>query len=269
MTAIAIDRPRSRPFGLASADLLKLRKRWGLVGTIAAMTIGSQIVIYAVLSILHAANPGHHGPAGGVVNFGHGLFVLSLLGGIAGIIVGASAGADDVTSGVFRELVVTGRSRLTLFASRILGGLAFLLPFAAIAFTLTSVLSSLTGGGLPRPSITLLVDSGLWLLASVAFSFVLGLGIASLTGSRAYTIGILLAWTLVVGRILMSISSLGYGRDVVPETGLTTLAPHAMQSSIANGPHVGISTAAAVAVLAVWAGGSLAVGAWRTVTREA
>jgi hypothetical protein len=268
-TALAFTYPRPRPFGLVRADLLKLRRRWGLVATIAAMTVGSQVVAYSVLAILHAANPDKHGPAGGLANFGHGLFLLNLLGGVAGIIVGASAGADDLTSGVFRELVVTGRSRLALFASRIPGGLAFLLPFVVVAFSITAVVSSTANGALPVLSTTQLVESGLWLLASVTFSYILGLAVASLTGSRAYTIGVLLAWQLIVGRLLLAISALGVGRELVPDAALTALAPHAIRNNIANGPVIGMSFAAIAAVLLSWIAVWLSVGAWRTVTREA
>src|SRR5262249_37244224 len=110
--------PGARPYGLVHADWLKLRRRRGLVWTIAIMTVGAETLIYSVLAILHAANPDHHGPAGGTSNLAHGMFMLNLLGGVAATIAGANAGADDLTSGVFRELVVTGRSRLALFAAR-------------------------------------------------------------------------------------------------------------------------------------------------------
>ena len=127
MTAAAPTVPGVRPFGLARADFPKLRKRRGLFWTTTVLIVGPQVIAYGILAILHAANPGHHGPAGGIENLGHGLSVLVLVGSIGAIIAGASAGADDLSSGVFRELVVTGRSRLALFGARIPGGLAFVL----------------------------------------------------------------------------------------------------------------------------------------------
>ncbi len=110
---------------------------------------------------------------------------------------------------------------------------------------------------------------GLWLLASVTFSYILGLAVASLTGSRAYTIGVLLAWQLIVGQLLLAISALGVGRELVPDAALTALAPHAIRNNIANGPVIGMSFAAVAAVLLSWIAVWLSVGAWRTVTREA
>ena len=96
------------------------------------LTIVPQVIAYGILAILHAANPDHHGPAGGVENLGHGMSVLVLLGERRGDHRRSERRAPTIsTSGVFRELVVTGRSRVALFGARIPGGLAFLLPFVA------------------------------------------------------------------------------------------------------------------------------------------
>jgi hypothetical protein len=256
-------------FGLAGADLLKLRKRRGLFWVVTLLTVVPQVIAYGVLTILHAANPEHHGPAGGVENLGQGMAVLVLLGGIAAIIAGASAGADDLTSGVFRELVVTGRSRVALFASRIPGGLAFLLPFVAVAFALSAVVAGVGHGSLPAPSIALSIESGLWVLAETAFYFVLAVGLASLTGSRAYTIGILLAFRLPVSHILAAIGALGAGREALPDVPFARLAPAAVQETVRDIPKIGISPAAAIGVPLLWVAVAAGVGAWRTATRDA
>ena len=147
--AVAPPAPVPRPFfPLIRADLLKLRRNRGLLAAAAAMTIGPVVVAYAILVILHAANPAHHGPAGGIANLGHGTSLLAVIGSVAAVLVGASAGAGDLGSGVFRELVVTGRSRVALFASRIPGGLAFLLPLVGVAVALTAGATSSS----PAPS---------------------------------------------------------------------------------------------------------------------
>jgi hypothetical protein len=260
---------RARPYSLAHADWLKLWKRRGLFWTIFGMTIGAETIAFSVLAILHAANPAHHGPAGGIDNLAHGMFILNLLGAVAATIVGASAGSGDLSAGVFRELVVTGRSRLALFAARIPGGLAFLLPFTAVAYAIAAVVAATANGFLEAPSVTLMTQAGLWVLAEAAFYFLVGLGLASLTGSRAYTIGILLAWRLILGRILMSIGFLGVFREVVPDVSFTRIVPAGVEVSLREGPHVPASLAAAIAVLVIWVAVWLSVGAWRTVTRDA
>lgn len=259
----------AKPFGLARAYRLTLAKRRGLFWTIAAMTVGVEVLVFGVLLILHAVNPSHHGPAGGISNLGHGMFVLNLLGAVAASIAGASAGADDLGSGVFRELVVTGRSRLVLFAARVPGGLLFLLPFTAVAYALVAVVASTANGFLPAPSVALMIESGVWVLAEAAFYFIFGLGLGALTGSRSYSIGILLAWRLIVARIIAAIGFLGVFREVVPDLHFARLAPSGVAENLREGPDVGVSLAAAIAVLGIWVALWFALGAWRTITRDA
>jgi len=78
--SLALPGPR-----LVRAEILKLYKRRGLLAIVAAATVGATVVIYGILAILHVANPAHHGPAGGVLNLGHGPFVLVMLGAVAAI----------------------------------------------------------------------------------------------------------------------------------------------------------------------------------------
>jgi hypothetical protein len=97
---------------LVGAELLKLRKRRGLVASGLGLTVLPMVVAYAILVSLHAANPAKHGPAGGLQNFSDSIDLLMTLGVIVAILIGSTLGAADLSSGVFRELVVTGRSRL-------------------------------------------------------------------------------------------------------------------------------------------------------------
>jgi hypothetical protein len=266
MSALAHSLPGPR---LVRAEILKLRKRRGLLAIVAAATIGASVVAYGTLAILHAANAAHHGPAGGVLNLGHGLFVLALLGSVAAILAGATTGAGDLGAGVFRELAVTGRSRSALFRARIPGGLAFLLSFVAAAYALAAVATVVFAGYRIVPSAGLLAGSGAWLLLSCAFWFLLALGLASVVGSRSTVIGVLLGFKLAVTPILSSIPALGPGRELLPEVALTRLAPHAVRGFVGNGNVVPTSLGTAELVLAVWALGLLALGEWRTVTRSA
>jgi hypothetical protein len=266
MTALAPSLPTPR---LVRAEVLKLRKRRGLVAITACLTVGAPIVIYGILAILHWANPAHHGPAGGVTNLGHGLLMLGILGSVAATIVGATAGAGDLNAGIFRELVVTGRSRRALFRARIPGGLAFLLSFEAVAYALAALASVVFAGSLPAPSTGLLASTGAWLLLSSSFWFALALGVASLVGSRSMTIGGMLAFRLAVSPILLSISFLGAAREAVPGAALERLAPYAVREFTRQSGHIPMSVAASELVLLAWAAVALALGAWRTVTRDA
>jgi ABC-type transport system involved in multi-copper enzyme maturation permease subunit len=254
---------------LTSAELLKLRKRRGLVVTATLLTVGITVFYYGLNAILHSANPAHHGPAGGIENLGHGLVILSLFGAIAAGIVGATAGAGDLGAGVFRELVVTGRSRWSLFLSRVPGGLAFLLPLVFVAFLVNAFGSTVFADTLPEPSLHLLVESGAWMFLDLTIFFVIGLGLASLIGSRTTTIAVLLAFRLVLTPLLLSISFLGVIRELVPGAAMQRLGPAAFGETIRQGPDVPMSVGAAIAVIVGWLVVALAAGGWRTATRDA
>jgi hypothetical protein len=264
MTAFALPTPR-----LVSAELLKLRKRRGLVTTVSVMTVGAAVFVVTLLEILHLANPAHHGPAGGVSNLGHELVMLSLLGSVAAGIVGATAGAGDLTAGVFRELVVTGRSRWALYRARIPGALLFLVPFVVAAFAIFAAGSLVFAGTLTSPSAHTIVVSGAWLLLDVAFYVLVGLGLASVIGSRTTTIAVLLAFRLALTPLLLSISFLGVIRELVPGAALQRLEPTGFGDTIRQGPHIAMSVAAAIAVLVGWVVVAVRAGGWRTATRDA
>src|SRR5262249_60113662 len=99
----------------------------------ALLTIGAVVVTYAVMEGMHLSNAAKHGPAGGIVNLGHGAALLALLGAVAAAIVAATAAAGDLDALVYRDLVVTGRSRLALYLSRVPAGLPFPVPLARAA----------------------------------------------------------------------------------------------------------------------------------------
>ena len=257
----ALRRPR-----LVSAEFLKLRKRRGLVASSLALTVLPMVVAYTILLIVHAANPAKHGPAGGLRNFSDSLDLLTTLSVIAAILIGSTLGAGDLSSGVFRELVVTGRSRLALFAARLPAGLALLWTFVGAGFAVTATASSVFTGSLPAADATLLLESGLWLALLSALSLVLALAVSTIVGSRGTTIGIVFAWQIVVTPLLLQIKTLGSFREGLLGAGTARLEPSGLLSHPA---HVAMSLAAAVAVLAAWTLVPLALGAWRTVTRDA
>jgi hypothetical protein len=268
--AAAPPAPARRPFlPLVRADLLKLRRNRGLVAVAAAMTIGGMVLTYGILAILHAVNPAHHGPAGGVEHLGNGIGLLALLGSAGAIVAGARAGSGDLASGVFRELVITGRSRFALFAARIPGGLAFLVPLVAVAVAIAAAATVGFAGSLPAPSPGLIAKAAVWVTVDIAFYFALALGLASVIGSRAQTVGILLAWRLAVSPLLLSIGALGAGRDALPQAAFERLAPQALNEYIRQGPVVSMSILPALVTIVLWTAAALGVGAWRTATRDA
>jgi hypothetical protein len=251
---------------LVSAELLKLRKRRGLVISVIALTVLPMIIGYTVLLSMHAANPGKHGPAGGLDNLSGSTDMLSTLSIVAAILVGATLGAGDLGSGVFRELVITGRSRIALFAARIPAGLALLLPIVGAGFAITATSSIVFAGSLDAPSASLLVESAAWLALVTALSLVLALGVSSVLGSRGTTIGVVLGWQVVAAPVLLQIGVLGSFREGLLGAATERLAP----AALFNGNYtVPMSISAAALVIAAWCAIPLAAGAWRTYTRDA
>ena len=251
---------------LARAEFLKLHRRRGLLAGSLALTVGPVPAAFAVLTILHSGNPAKHGPAGGVENLAAMLDIMTVLASVTAILIGTTAGATDVASGVFRDLVATGRTRTAHFAARIPGGLAMLLPLVLSTYAVAAVGSVLLAGSLPAPGAGTLLRFGAWIALTATFSYLLALGVASLLGSRATTIAILLGWQLALAPVLVQIHGFGSLRAGVDAAALQRIEPDAIATAAAAVPMSGL---AAAAVLAVWTGLALSAGAWRTLTRDA
>ena len=87
--------------------------------------------------LAHAFDPKSYGPAGGYsIYTGLVAGVMYVFGFIVAATLGCTAGSVDLTEGMFRHLVVTGRSRLALYLARIPAGLAIVVPLVAIGFTI-------------------------------------------------------------------------------------------------------------------------------------
>ena len=250
--------------GLVRAEILKLRKRRGLVLSTLALTVVPMLIGFTVTTIMHASDPSQHETAGGLENFTGAFGLFAMLVGVAAVLVGATVGSADVGAGVFRELVVTGRSRWQLFAARVPGGLAFLLPPVLAGFAVAAVAATALAGSAEAPSGELILEAGAWVTLAATASFTVALGLSSLIGSRA-AIGLLLAWQLAVAPLLLAIEMLGALRQALLPAAMQNLAPAALEGEAA----VAMSTTAAVVVVAVWVGVSLAIGAAKTATRDA
>jgi hypothetical protein len=137
---------------LIRAELLKLRRSRGMLALAAAVTLGVVALAFTVMTVQHAGNPGKYGPAGGLTNYNDAIQVLLVLAIVAGAIVGSTAGAQDIESGVFRDLAATGRSRIALFGARVAGAWGIVLPIIAAAAALAGVASVALAGALANPA---------------------------------------------------------------------------------------------------------------------
>ena len=269
--ASAVARPRARTtWRLVSAEFLKIRKRRGLVALAVLLTVGAVVMAGAVLAVLHAADPAKYGPAGGLGNLGNATYLLSTLGTVTAVLVGATMGAGDLQAGVFRDLVATGRSRLALFAARIPGGLALLWPLVTVSWVVAAAGSVLLAGSHPHPGLLVMVQGGAWVLLATTVVYLIALGLASLAGSRSATVGIVLAWQLAVTPLALGAAKLGVLREGLLTAALDRVIPAGLLPGARPDPvSPTMSIAVAAVVIAAWAIIPLAAGAWRTKTRDA
>jgi hypothetical protein len=249
---------------MINAELLKLRRR-SLIAWTGALTLGSSGAFLAVNVWRHHSDPGHFGPAGGVVNLSHAMQILAYLSTVAAVLVGTTAGGQDQSSGVLRDLVGTGTSRLRLFTVRLPAALAFYLVWFIPAFAVPAIASRMFTGGLPVPPTGLLIQYGLGVGLSTTLDVVLAVGLTALLGSRSVAVGVLLGWELAFTRLLEHMSGLGAARLLLASSAVDRILP-----TLGGRPRtVSMSALTAVVVLIGWAVAVTAAGAWKTVTRDA
>jgi hypothetical protein len=120
---------------MITTRFMELRKRRGLMIALIAVNIGIPVVFLAVRLISHAVDPKSYGPAGGYSIFTSLVAgVMYIFGFIVAAAVGCTAGSVDLGEGMFRHLVITGRSRVALYLARIPAGLAIVISMVAIGY---------------------------------------------------------------------------------------------------------------------------------------
>jgi hypothetical protein len=142
---------------LITAKHLEIRRRRGLMIAVGLMVAGPPVLVLGLRLIFHLADPATYGPAGTPGVFSNLTNLMAEFGFIVAAAVGASAGTTDLSDGVFRSLVITGRSRLALYLARIPAGLAIVLPVAAVTFTIICLVTSYAS--LPQPASVTLNDN--------------------------------------------------------------------------------------------------------------
>ncbi len=137
-------------WGLVATKHLELRKRRVLMTVVAVLIVGLPVLVLGLRLLFHAVDPRSYGPAGSPAVFGFLCNPMAEFGFIIAATLGATAGTSDLTDGVFRHLVTTGRSRLALYLARIPAGLAILLPLVAVAFAMVCLVTGYEG--VPQPA---------------------------------------------------------------------------------------------------------------------
>ncbi len=358
-------------WSMVTTRFMELRRRKGLMIALVAVNIGLPVVFLAFRLASHALAPKSYGPAGGYSIFTTLVAgVLFIFGFIVAATVGCTAGSVDLTEGMFRHLVITGRSRLALYLARIPAGLAIVLPIVTVGFAivcticvlaaptqlnydgvnvpaglsrpaldswasahadevicdfgfdvgpnsnLPQVVSSVPCGNGPgvkvgpggpinsppvshaqveaaarqianldyvdyhrnflKPSATLMIDSGLWILLEATIGFVVGLGLASLMGQRTVPVILMIVLEVILTPALSRsvIAHLINAQRGVVGLAMSHLEPSGLPSPFGgNGMsgHIALvpeSRTVAVCVIVGWLVVWSALGAWRMVTRD-
>ncbi|HWD53723.1 MAG TPA: hypothetical protein VG346_01320 [Acidimicrobiales bacterium] len=135
---------------LISTKFLELRKRRGLMIAVVLLSLVLPVLVLGLRLLFHAIDPQSYGPAGSPSVFEALCDPLAQFGFIIAAALGATAGATDLGEGMFRHLVITGRSRVALYLARIPSGLAIILPLIAIGFTFMCLVTAFEGT--PQPT---------------------------------------------------------------------------------------------------------------------
>jgi ABC-type transport system involved in multi-copper enzyme maturation permease subunit len=244
---------------LVRAEILKLRRRRGLMAWTALLTFGAVALSFGFSALMHAVgDPQQWRAAGGGEGLELALALLAMTGAVAGVLIGATAGGADIEAGVFRDLAATGRSRTALFAARVPGAWAILVPATLAGIAIAALLASaLAGDGAVAASAVL--EGGAAALASTMLLSAASAGLAALASSRGMVIGVVLAFQLGLSPVLAQIGALGDVRYAIPSVATARI-----------GGELADEVALAVAILVVlgWAAVTLGAGLWRTRTQE-
>ncbi len=270
------------PLPLIGAKLLELRKRRTLMTVTVAFTMALPVIFYGIRLAYHLGDPARYAPAGAPNAFATAGTLMDEFGFIAAVALGATAGTADLTDGMFRHLVITGRSRLALYLARIPAGLSILLSLAAVGFTVaclvTAFLSSPQAAGAITPSPGAMAGAGLWLELDLLIGFTVGLGLGSLMGQRTVPVILLIVLEIIItpalaGHVLPHFLD---GERLVVGVAMDQLKPAALAGGTRIGPGGGgalqippMPTWAMISVIAGWIIGWSAIGAWKMTTRDA
>lgn len=248
---------------MVGAEFLKLRKKRGTVIGALLLGVGTVAVFFLWRAARHQTG---EPPVGGLEGFTRGLEIVGIfMGPLAAVLVGAQAGAGDTSAGMFRDLVLTGRSRLALFAARIPGALALCSLVVIASYAALIAGTEIFAGSAPLPSTSVMLQGLGWSLLVDGAVCVIAVGLASLTQSRPATITSLIGFELVASPVLLQSHSLGNIRKALLDASVLKLAP-----ALSDGaPVLAESLGVVILVLAAYVVIATALGAWRTARVDA
>ncbi len=254
---------------MIGAELTKLLRRRSNVAILGAFLILIPVVVIVIIQIVHASNGAEHGPIGDPDNAQGMLNLIGFLAAIVALAVGARIGTQDVASGVFRDLVSTGVSRVRLWAVRIPAALLVVVAATVLGTAIVVVVAEVTksGGRNPFDSGGDLARAVVVTLAYAVIYTLLSLGLGELFGSMAAATVVLFAYLFVLATVFSGVGFNSSSFHFLVYFDLSNDIGRWWPWADTNARSVSKGIAAAALVVAI--AGTTALGAWRTVTRDA
>jgi hypothetical protein len=245
----------SESLTLFRMELLKLRRRRGLMAIALLLAVGSVSVVFTVNAIRHGATPLAVGPAGGIHNFENATDFLGMIAIVIAAMIGVTAGAGDAELGVLRDSLATGRSRVTMFAARTAAAVTATLAIIAASLVVVDACSIALAGSAHVPSLSEMVQRNAAVLGFAASSAIVCAGIATFARSRGPVMASMIAFGVVISQILLNVSFLGAARDLLPLASFQRMAGDAIAG-------LSYSLPLAIAVAVGWAVAAALAGGW-------
>jgi ABC-type transport system involved in multi-copper enzyme maturation permease subunit len=238
---------------LATARTIVGRK--GTFFSTVGLAILGVIAVAVIRTIVNARDPEIHPSIGGAIFVDQAGGLIFFVGVLGGVLMGALAGSYDVAQGTMRYLVMTGVSRLGIFAARGIALVASvfvaLVPGILLMLVLAVALPQVNGQGVDGHDLLV----ALWAITLFAGVYALvSMGIGSLLRSNgaAITIALLINFALTPALFVIAIWSEKVASLALPAALATLTGDDDSEIGYA------LATVAVLAWLAVFLGGGLA-----------
>ncbi|MCL5048421.1 MAG: hypothetical protein M1374_06535 [Firmicutes bacterium] len=246
-----------------------LRHRKGVYITAWVLTFGILFLISVILEILHISDPHRFKTLGTLNKFGGLSSAMGFFTSVAGVLVATAGAVGNLSAGVLRSLVATGRSRMSFFFSDLVAVILVMLQMIVptlVIFGVASYLLRSHSGFSGVLSFAIILRADLWVLLEVFVWTILAFGFANLFGSRSIAIGVTLLGELIITSLLSAFSSYPGWRQAFVGVTLRQIMPTALQPGVSlNRIETGWQAAI---VIVLWVLGALFLGARRAMTRE-
>jgi hypothetical protein len=254
------------------ADLVLFRRMRGLFwGALVTAVVGLPLLLVLGMTVAArlATSSDFAGQIGGPAEvLVGGLGTLVLTASIAGVLFGTTAGSVDHQRGVLRDLVLAGRSAITIVLRRLLAAGAWMLG----AVVATSALLMLVAVVLAPEDGSLDMERALREVASIlpglAATLMFGAALALLLGSRGPAIAVYFVFSFIVDGVLLVIPKVGDWWAHASFAAAEQQVASWIGRDSFEAPMAEHSNGVALAILLAWAVVPLAAGLWRISNRD-